>query len=172
MLRPVGSATWTKERVPSVDSSRFVYRNESITPLSPFEVKVGVYNTEGEGALSAMSVIYSGEDGECSQHGAGLLEAQRRLLPLSWNCATKAGCLSLDGRTSAGPQGNFCPKFFCLGNGGLMERYSLEPKHREGAGLWGNATDLTFPHARAHPGMAPGQQACPATQLWGHHMSV
>lgn len=71
MLRPVGSTTWTKERVPSVDSSRFVYRNESVTPLSPFEVKVGVYNTEGDGALSAMAVIYSGEDGEWAQHGMG-----------------------------------------------------------------------------------------------------
>ncbi|ELK25098.1 Contactin-6 [Myotis davidii] len=63
MLRPVGSAIWTKERVPSVEASRFVYRNESITPLSPFEVKVGVYNSEGEGAaLSTVSIVYSGED--------------------------------------------------------------------------------------------------------------
>ncbi|XP_005881946.1 PREDICTED: contactin-6 isoform X1 [Myotis brandtii] len=62
MLRPVGSATWTKERVPSVEASRFVYRNESVTPLSPFEVKVGVYNSEGEGALSTVSIVYSGED--------------------------------------------------------------------------------------------------------------
>lgn len=64
MLRPVGSTTWTKERVPFVDSSRFVYRNESITPLSPFEVKVGVYNKKGEGALSTTSIVYSGEDGK------------------------------------------------------------------------------------------------------------
>ncbi|XP_004368721.1 contactin-6, partial [Trichechus manatus latirostris] len=39
MFRPVGSTTWTKERVVSVESSRFIYRNESIIPLSPFEVK-------------------------------------------------------------------------------------------------------------------------------------
>lgn len=64
MLRPVGSTAWTKERVPSVESSRFVYRNESITPLSPFEVKVGVYNNEGEGSLSTVSIVYSGEDGK------------------------------------------------------------------------------------------------------------
>lgn len=64
LLRPVGSAAWAKERVPAVESSRLVYRNDSITPLSPFEVKVGVYNSEGEGALSATSIVYSGEDGE------------------------------------------------------------------------------------------------------------
>lgn len=65
MFRPVGSTSWTTERVPAVDSSRFVYRNVSITPLSPFEVKVGVYNSEGEGALSTVCIVYSGEDGEC-----------------------------------------------------------------------------------------------------------
>lgn len=63
MLRPVGSTAWIQERVPWVESSRFVYRNESVTPLSPFEVKVGVYNSEGEGALSTVSILYSGEDG-------------------------------------------------------------------------------------------------------------
>ncbi|XP_053456419.1 contactin-6 isoform X1 [Nycticebus coucang] len=62
MFRPVGSTTWNKEKVASVESSRFVYRNESIIPLSPFEVKVGVYNNEGEGALSTVSIVYSGED--------------------------------------------------------------------------------------------------------------
>lgn len=65
MFRPVGSTSWTTERVPAVESSRFVYRNASITPLSPFEVKVGVYNSEGEGPLSTVCIVYSGEDGEC-----------------------------------------------------------------------------------------------------------
>uniref|UniRef100_A0A8D2GPD3 Contactin 6 n=1 Tax=Urocitellus parryii TaxID=9999 RepID=A0A8D2GPD3_UROPR len=62
MFRPVGSTTWTRERVAFVESSRFIYRNDSITPLSPFEVKVGVYNNEGEGSLSPVSIVYSGED--------------------------------------------------------------------------------------------------------------
>lgn len=66
MFRPVGSTTWTKEKVASVESSRFVYRNESIIPLSPFEVKVGVYNNEGEGSLSTVTIVYSGEDGKLS----------------------------------------------------------------------------------------------------------
>jgi len=63
MLRPLGSTTWTKAVVASVEASKYVYRNESITPLSPFEVKVGVYNKEGEGTLSSISIVYSGEDG-------------------------------------------------------------------------------------------------------------
>ncbi|KAI4563810.1 hypothetical protein MJG53_016384 [Ovis ammon polii x Ovis aries] len=71
MLRPVGSTTWTKERVPSVESSRFIYRNENIIPLSPFEVKVGVYNKEGEGPLSTASIIYSGEDDDSKESMIG-----------------------------------------------------------------------------------------------------
>uniref|UniRef100_A0A8C8BNB3 Contactin 6 n=1 Tax=Otus sunia TaxID=257818 RepID=A0A8C8BNB3_9STRI len=57
MFRPLGSTTWTKAVVASVEASKYVYRNESITPLSPFEVKVGVYNNEGEGTLSSISIV-------------------------------------------------------------------------------------------------------------------
>ncbi|NXC39900.1 CNTN6 protein, partial [Penelope pileata] len=64
MFRPLGSTTWTKAVVAPIEASKYVYRNESITPLSPFEVKVGVYNNEGEGALSSVSIAYSGEDGK------------------------------------------------------------------------------------------------------------
>ncbi|XP_060036326.1 contactin-6 isoform X3 [Erinaceus europaeus] len=62
VFRPVGSVLWTRERVPLAESSKFVYQNESVTPLSPFEVKVGVYNQEGEGPLSTVCIVYSGED--------------------------------------------------------------------------------------------------------------
>ncbi|XP_038628730.1 contactin-6 [Tachyglossus aculeatus] len=62
MFRPLGSITWTKAIVDSVEASKYMYRNESITPLSPYEVKVGVYNNEGEGTLSTASIVYSGED--------------------------------------------------------------------------------------------------------------
>ncbi|NXD05913.1 CNTN6 protein, partial [Nothocercus nigrocapillus] len=64
MFRPLGSATWTKAVVASVEASKYIYRNESITPLSPFEVKVGAYNNEGEGTLSPISIVYTGEDGK------------------------------------------------------------------------------------------------------------
>lgn len=69
MFRPLGSTTWTKAAVAPIEASKYVYRNESITPLSPFEVKVGVYNNEGEGTLSSISIVYAGEDGKvCSSY--------------------------------------------------------------------------------------------------------
>ncbi|KAJ1069250.1 hypothetical protein K5549_000561 [Capra hircus] len=86
MLRPVGSTTWTKERVPSVESSRFIYRNENIIPLSPFEVKVGVYNKEGEGPLSTASIIYSGEDEpQLAPRGTSVQSFSASEMEVSWN---------------------------------------------------------------------------------------
>ncbi|XP_066100838.1 LOW QUALITY PROTEIN: contactin-6 [Saccopteryx bilineata] len=85
LLRPVGSARWTKERVPSVESSSFVYRNESVSPLSPFEVKVGVYNSEGEGALSGVSVVYSGEDEpQLAPRGTSVQSSSASEMEVSW----------------------------------------------------------------------------------------
>ncbi|XP_032555355.1 contactin-6-like isoform X2 [Chiroxiphia lanceolata] len=91
MFRPLGSATWTKAAVDSVESSKYVYRNESITPLSPFEVKVGVYNNEGEGTLSSVSIIYSGEDEPqiapvaVSALSVSAAEVEVSWQPLAWN---------------------------------------------------------------------------------------
>ncbi|XP_017682535.1 PREDICTED: contactin-6 isoform X1 [Lepidothrix coronata] len=91
MFRPLGSATWTKAAVASVESSKYVYRNESITPLFPFEVKVGVYNNEGEGTLSSVSIIYSGEDEPqiapvaVSALSVSAAEVEVSWQPLAWN---------------------------------------------------------------------------------------
>ncbi|XP_051644602.1 contactin-6 isoform X4 [Manacus candei] len=91
MFRPLGSATWTKAAVASVESSKYVYRNESITPLFPFEVKVGVYNDEGEGTLSSVSIIYSGEDEPqiapvaVSALSVSAAEVEVSWQPLAWN---------------------------------------------------------------------------------------
>nr|XP_010588342.1 contactin-6 isoform X1 [Loxodonta africana]XP_010588343.1 contactin-6 isoform X1 [Loxodonta africana] len=86
MFRPVGSTTWTKERVLSVESSRFIYRNESIIPLSPFEVKVGVYNNEGEGSLSTASIVYSGEDEpRMAPRGTSVQSVSASEMEVSWN---------------------------------------------------------------------------------------
>ncbi|XP_027750016.1 contactin-6-like isoform X3 [Empidonax traillii] len=85
MFRPLGSATWTKAAVASVESSKYVYRNESITPLSPFEVKVGVYNDEGEGTLSSISIIYSGEDEpQIAPVGVSALSVSAAEVEVSW----------------------------------------------------------------------------------------
>ncbi|XP_068264513.1 contactin-6 [Nyctibius grandis] len=85
MLRPLGSTTWTKAVVASVEASKYVYRNESITPLSPFEVKVGVYNNEGEGTLSSISIVYSGEDEpQIAPAGASALSVSAAEVEVSW----------------------------------------------------------------------------------------
>lgn len=64
MFRPLGSFSWTKAVVTSVEASKYIYRNESIPSLFPFEVKVGVFNHEGVGTLSPVFLVYSGEDGK------------------------------------------------------------------------------------------------------------
>lgn len=51
--------------VPSAEASRYVFKNESIQPFSPFHVKVGVYNNEGEGPFGPVTTIYSAEEGVC-----------------------------------------------------------------------------------------------------------
>ncbi|XP_035380323.1 contactin-4 isoform X1 [Electrophorus electricus] len=61
-FRLLGSASWTQSAVPSVDTSRYVFKNDSIPALSRFEVKVGVYNTMGEGPYSPVAIIYSAEE--------------------------------------------------------------------------------------------------------------
>lgn len=63
-FRPLGGATWTQAAVASPDASRYVYRNHSVAPQSPFEVKVGVYNSRGEGPSSRVVRVFSAEAGE------------------------------------------------------------------------------------------------------------
>uniref|UniRef100_A0A803XUA0 Contactin 6 n=1 Tax=Meleagris gallopavo TaxID=9103 RepID=A0A803XUA0_MELGA len=85
MFRPLGSTTWTKAAVAPVEASKYVYRNESITPLSPFEVKVGVYNNEGEGTLSSVSIVYSGEDEpQIAPAGTSALSISAAEVEVSW----------------------------------------------------------------------------------------
>ncbi|KAM9095209.1 contactin-6-like [Sarcophilus harrisii] len=86
MFRPVGSLTWTKASVSSVEASKYVYRNESLIPLSPFEVKVGVYNNEGEGTLSPATIVYSGEDEpQLAPTGASVQSFSASEVDISWN---------------------------------------------------------------------------------------
>lgn len=64
-FRPLGSSTWIQTVLASPDASRYTYRNESIAPLSQFEVKVGVYNSMGEGPFSLAVTVLSAEEGVC-----------------------------------------------------------------------------------------------------------
>uniref|UniRef100_A0A668RUC0 Contactin-2 n=1 Tax=Oreochromis aureus TaxID=47969 RepID=A0A668RUC0_OREAU len=61
-FRPLGSSTWIQTVLASPDASRYIYRNDSIAPLSLFEVTVGVYNNMGEGPFSRVVRVFSAEE--------------------------------------------------------------------------------------------------------------
>ncbi|XP_060095551.1 contactin-6-like isoform X2 [Heteronotia binoei] len=86
MFHPLGSASWTKAVVNSVEASKYIYRNESITPLFPFEVKVGVFNNEGVGTLSSVYIVYSGEDEpQIAPTGISTQSFSSSEIEVSWN---------------------------------------------------------------------------------------
>ncbi|KAH0630234.1 hypothetical protein JD844_013012 [Phrynosoma platyrhinos] len=86
MFRPLGSARWTKAVAASVEASKYIYRNESITPLFPFEVKVGVFNHEGVGTLSPIYIVYSGEDEpQIAPNGTSVQSISASEIEVSWN---------------------------------------------------------------------------------------
>lgn len=62
-FRPFGTVSWMQTVVASPDAARYVFRNETLPPFSPYEVKVGVYNNKGEGSFSPVTVVYSAEEG-------------------------------------------------------------------------------------------------------------
>ncbi|NWI69828.1 CNTN4 protein, partial [Todus mexicanus] len=61
-FRPFGTVSWMQTVVASPDTARYVFRNETLPPFSPYEVKVGVYNNKGEGSFSPVTVVYSAEE--------------------------------------------------------------------------------------------------------------
>ncbi|XP_055044210.2 contactin-3 [Misgurnus anguillicaudatus] len=61
-FRPLGEVNWTHAVTSAPGQSRFVYRNESIPPFSPFNVKVGAYNTKGQGPFSPVTIVFSAEN--------------------------------------------------------------------------------------------------------------
>ncbi|KAL4655900.1 contactin-3-like [Arapaima gigas] len=61
-FRPTGTAIWIQTVVASADASRYTYKNDSLPPLTPFEVKVSAYNNVGEGPQSPVTTVYSAEE--------------------------------------------------------------------------------------------------------------
>uniref|UniRef100_A0A8C2J963 Contactin 3a, tandem duplicate 2 n=1 Tax=Cyprinus carpio TaxID=7962 RepID=A0A8C2J963_CYPCA len=61
-FRPLGEVNWTHAVTSIPSQSRYVYRNESIPPFSPFSVKVGAYNTKGQGPFSPVAIVFSAEN--------------------------------------------------------------------------------------------------------------
>uniref|UniRef100_A0AAY4E4G7 Contactin-5 n=1 Tax=Denticeps clupeoides TaxID=299321 RepID=A0AAY4E4G7_9TELE len=60
-FRANGSRGWKEKMVTSADSTTYKYRDETFPPLTPFEVKVGVYNNKGDGPFSRVVTVYSAE---------------------------------------------------------------------------------------------------------------
>ncbi|XP_028309025.1 contactin-4 isoform X1 [Gouania willdenowi] len=90
-FRPLSAQGWMQAAVTSPDSSRYVFKNESIPPFTPFEVKVGVYNNKGEGPFSPVTTIYSAEEepsrapGKLRARSVSASEVQVTWRPLAWS---------------------------------------------------------------------------------------
>ncbi|XP_054878909.1 contactin-3 [Poeciliopsis prolifica] len=61
-FRSAGAVTWTRAVVSAPTVSRYVLRNDTIPPFSPFDIKVAAYNNRGEGPFSSIATVYSAED--------------------------------------------------------------------------------------------------------------
>uniref|UniRef100_A0A673CCQ8 Contactin 3b n=1 Tax=Sphaeramia orbicularis TaxID=375764 RepID=A0A673CCQ8_9TELE len=61
-FRPVGTVMWTRAVISTPGVARYVFRNDTIPPFSPFDVKVGAYNNRGEGPFSSIATVYSAEE--------------------------------------------------------------------------------------------------------------
>ncbi|MED6262254.1 hypothetical protein ATANTOWER_016729, partial [Ataeniobius toweri] len=61
-FRKKDTPLWSEVQIPHLESSRFVYYNESLMPYTSFEVKIKAYNRRGEGPFSQLSDVYSAEE--------------------------------------------------------------------------------------------------------------
>ncbi|XP_068588742.1 contactin-4 isoform X3 [Cebidichthys violaceus] len=90
-FRPLEAQGWMQAAVTSPDASRYVFKNESIPPFSPYQVKVGVYNNKGEGPFSPVTTIYSAEEepsrapGRLRAKSVSASEVEVTWKPLAWS---------------------------------------------------------------------------------------
>ncbi|XP_037540850.1 contactin-4 [Nematolebias whitei] len=90
-FRPLGTQGWMQAAVTSPEASRYVFKNESIPPFSPYQVKVGVYNNKGEGPFSPVTTIYSAEEepsrppGRLRARSVSASEVEVTWKPLVWS---------------------------------------------------------------------------------------
>ncbi|XP_056128734.1 contactin-2 [Lampris incognitus] len=61
-FRKKDTPTWTEMPISHVESSRYVYSNQSLSPYCPFEVKIKAYNRKGEGPFSQIAIVHSAEE--------------------------------------------------------------------------------------------------------------
>ncbi|KAL8212698.1 UNVERIFIED_CONTAM: Contactin-3 [Gekko kuhli] len=85
-FRPLGVTTWIQTVVTSPDTPRYVFRNESILPFSPYQVKVGVYNNKGEGPFSPVATVFSAEEEPTvAPSGVSANSLSSSVIEVSWN---------------------------------------------------------------------------------------
>ncbi|XP_059508286.1 contactin 1b isoform X1 [Stegostoma tigrinum] len=61
-FKPSTAKEWRKVTVPNPEGSRYVHKDDSLSPRTPFEVKVKAFNSKGNGPFSLSALIYSAED--------------------------------------------------------------------------------------------------------------
>uniref|UniRef100_A0AAR2LTC0 Contactin 3b n=1 Tax=Pygocentrus nattereri TaxID=42514 RepID=A0AAR2LTC0_PYGNA len=61
-FRPMGMVTWTRAVISAPSVARYVFRNDTLPPFSPFDVKVGAFNKRGEGPFSSIATVFSAEE--------------------------------------------------------------------------------------------------------------
>uniref|UniRef100_A0A671NVQ9 Contactin-3-like n=1 Tax=Sinocyclocheilus anshuiensis TaxID=1608454 RepID=A0A671NVQ9_9TELE len=61
-FRPVGMVTWTRAVISAPSVTRYIFRNDTIPPFSPFNIKVGAFNNRGEGPFSSIATVFSAEE--------------------------------------------------------------------------------------------------------------
>ncbi|XP_061687345.1 contactin-2 isoform X2 [Syngnathoides biaculeatus] len=61
-FRKKDTSSWKEAHIPLVESSRYVYYNDTLNPYSPFEVKIKAYNRKGEGPFSQITIVHSAEE--------------------------------------------------------------------------------------------------------------
>uniref|UniRef100_A0AAR2M0G1 Contactin-5 n=1 Tax=Pygocentrus nattereri TaxID=42514 RepID=A0AAR2M0G1_PYGNA len=77
-FRANGTRGWKEKMVTSADSTTYKYRDETFPPLTPFEVKVGVYNNKGDGPFSKVVTV----SGRLSlPHSPSLISVPQSLSP-------------------------------------------------------------------------------------------
>lgn len=91
-FRRMDTHAWMAAHVPHVDWSRYVYFNDSLTPYTPFEVKIKAYNRKGEGPFSQIAVVHSAEEGESLRAAALASVTTRGQPPLGLTAALFPGC--------------------------------------------------------------------------------
>uniref|UniRef100_A0A668SY59 Contactin 3b n=1 Tax=Oreochromis aureus TaxID=47969 RepID=A0A668SY59_OREAU len=82
-FRPVSTVTWTRAVI-STPAARYVFRNDTIPPFSPFDVKVGAYNNRGEGPFSSIAVVYSAEEGRVQTSQVRARSVSAAQIEVSW----------------------------------------------------------------------------------------